>query len=170
MIPYAAAGPTRPAVARLPTVGPRTRRERGEQLSDHVAVVEGVHDAVDLLAGLVALAGDHHDVAGPGQPERRGDRLAAVAHLDHLGAVPARAPVQHRGPDRGRVLGARVVVGDDQDVGEPGGDLAHDRPLARVPVTPGAEHDDQPAVGQRPQGLERGLRRRPACGRSRRSR
>ena len=31
----------------------------------------------------------------------------------------SRVPGEHRGADRGRVLGARVVVGDDQHVGEP---------------------------------------------------
>ena len=63
---------------------------------------------------------------------------------------------QHRGADRGRVLGARVVVGDHQHVGEPGGDLAHQRPLAGVAVAAGAEDDDQPARGQRAQRVQRG--------------
>ena len=65
-----------------------------------------------------------------------------------LGAARRRhraAPVEHGGADRGRVLGARVVVGDDDDVGAARRGLAHERPLVRVAVAAGAEHDDQPA-------------------------
>ena len=43
------------------------------------------------------------------------------------------------------------------DVGEPGGDLAHDRPLDGVAVTAGADHDDDLAVGQRAQRGEHRL-------------
>ena len=117
-------------------------RSAGAQL---VAVVEGVHHAPDLLAGLVALAGDHHGVAGSGQRHDLADRRAAVADLAHLGPLDHGGPEQHRGPDRGGVLGARVVVGDHEHVGEPGPDLAHHRSLAGVPVAAGTEHQQQPA-------------------------
>ena len=45
------------------------------------------------------------------------------------------------------------------DVGEPGGDRAHDRPLAGVAVAAGAEDDDDLPVGERAQGGEHGLDR-----------
>ena len=41
----------------------------------------------------------------------------------------------------GRVLRARVVVGDDQQVGAARRDLAHERPLGAVAVAAAAEHD-----------------------------
>ena len=46
--------------------------------------------------------------------------------------------------DRLRLLGARVVGGDDREVRQPRRDLAHHRPLAAVAVAARAEHDDQP--------------------------
>ena len=58
-------------------------------------------------------------------------------------------------PDRGRILAARIVVGDDDQVGEPRRDRAHLGALADVAVAAGAEHDDQPAPGMRPQRLDR---------------
>ena len=39
------------------------------------------------------------------------------------------------------ILGARVVGGDDHAVGQPRGDLAHQRPLAAVAVAAAPEHD-----------------------------
>ena len=157
MIPYAA--PLSDAARRGPLaylLTGRVLRRAGQQLAHHVPVVEGVHHPRHLLTGLVSLAGDDHDVAGPGQPQRGLDGRPPVALLDHLGAAPPGA-VEHRGPDRRRLLGAGVVVGDDDEVGEPGRDLAHDRPLAGVAVTAGPEDDQQPAAGERPQGLEGGL-------------
>ena len=94
----------------------------------------------------------------PGAARRRAspDRLPAVADLEHLGGRARATPASIAARIVGRVLGARVVVGDDEDVGEPGRDLGHHRALARVAVAAGAEHDDHPAVGQRPQGPDRG--------------
>ena len=46
-----------------------------------------------------------------------------------------------------RVLGARVVGGDDGEVGEPGADRAHQRPLVAVAVAAAAEDADQPPAG-----------------------
>jgi hypothetical protein len=54
-------------------------------------------------------------------------------------------------PDRGRLLAARVVVGDDDQIRVVRGDLAHLRALADVAVAAGAEHRDQPARDVRPQ-------------------
>ena len=95
----------------------------------------------DDLAGLVALAGDAEHVAGLEHGDGAGDRLAAVADLDRVGRGG-----EDRLADRGRVLGARIVVGDDDHVGVVGGGLAHQRPLAGIAVAAGAEDDDQPAA------------------------
>ena len=49
--------------------------------------------------------------------------------------------------DRRRILGARVVGGDDRQVGVARRDLAHERPLAAIAIAAAAEHDDQPPPG-----------------------
>ena len=78
----------------------------------------------------------------------------AVADLDG-----ARRCGQDRGADRGRLLAARIVVGDDDAVGILVRDAAHDRPFARVAVAAGAEHHDQLAARIRAQRFERFLQR-----------
>jgi hypothetical protein len=82
-------------------------------------------------------------------------RIAAltVADLHHLGPRAA----QDLGADRGRVFATGIVVGDDGHVGQPRGDLAHDRPLAAVAVAAGAEDADQPATGVGAQRLQHRL-------------
>ena len=72
---------------------------------------------------------------------RRSIACRAVADL-----VRARAGGEHGGADRRRVLAARIVVGDDRDVGERARDRAHQRPLAAIAVAAGAEHHVQPPV------------------------
>lgn len=52
-------------------------------------------------------------------------------------------------------LAARIVVGDDDMIGVPGRDLAHDRPLARVAVAAGAEDHDELALRVGPERLQR---------------
>ena len=64
-------------------------------------------------------------------------------------APPAPMPGADLVDDRLRVLGARVVGGDDGDVGEPVGDLAHQRALVAVAVAAAAEDADQPSPGGR---------------------
>ena len=54
----------------------------------------------------------------------------------------ARRPGWRRGWRR-LVPYARIVVRDDDEVGQPRGDLAHQRPLAPVTIAAGAEDDDQ---------------------------
>ncbi len=95
-----------------------------------------------------------------------GDRSPAPLHLDDLHGV--RGEVGRRSaraaeegcPDRRRVLRARVVVGDDDDVGRPGRRLAHPGPLVAVPVATGTEDDDEgpPCAPQRPEGGGDGVR------------
>ena len=65
---------------------------------------------------------------------------APVTDLDDLRRRPPAAPGDDRRPDVGRVLVARVVVGDDDEVGQLGGDPTHRLALALVAVAAGAEH------------------------------
>ena len=134
------------------------RSSLGQRGAELVAVVEGVHGAGDLLAGLVPLAGDHDGVAGARHLDGPPDRRTTVADLEHLGrVVDLRGTGEHGRPDRGRVLGPGVVVGHHEHVGQARPDLAHHRPLAGVPVASGTDDQHQPALGQRAQRGERGL-------------
>ena len=84
---------------------------------------------------------------------------------DGAGGSPARrSPIssasgragQDLAADRRRILAARIVVGDDDAIGEPRGDLAHQRALAAVAIAAAAEDDDEPAAGM---GAKRGQHR-----------
>ena len=57
------------------------------------------------------------------------------------------------------MFAARIVVGDDDVIGEAGGDAAHDRPLALVAVAAAAEHAHEPAGREGPQRLQRRFQR-----------
>ena len=93
--------------------------------------------------------------------------VAAVGDLDHLGGAPASAaPARISRPDGRGVLAAGVVVGDDHQVGQLGGDAAHRCALARVAIAAGAEHDRQPAARARAR-VAAPRATRPACARSR---
>ena len=123
----------------------------------------GMHRVADRLALLVALARHRQHVAGPSPFS-----ASAIARSRSPISRAAGAGGQHRGADRGRVLAARIVVGDDGHVGEARGGGAHQRPLAAVAVAAGAEHHVQPARGMRAQRGQQPLQRVRACGRSRR--
>ena len=112
----------------------------------------------DDLALLVALAGDQHNILATGHPQRGGDGLPPVADFMHGGAARAH-PRQHGGADGGGVFTARIVVGDDGDVGLACGDAAHFRALAGIAVAAGAEYHDQPAANMRTQRCYRGGQR-----------
>src|SRR5204862_5879942 len=72
---------------------------RPEGLAGDGDVVEGdLAPVLELLALLVALAGDHHDVARARCVDGAPDRLAAVDH--HLDAVGALDPGHDFGDDR----------------------------------------------------------------------
>ena len=123
----------------------RDHRRGGDPLQGlarDVAVVERDLPGGELLLGLGAAAGDHDDVARARVAERELDRGAAV-ELDLEPAERARGDL---GRDRGRILAARVVGGEDRAVGELGDDAAHQRPLRAVAVAAGAEHDDEPRL------------------------
>ena len=76
-----------------------------------------------------------------------------------ISAAALRDPGADLGDDRERVLGARVVGRDHREVGESGGDLAHQRPLLAVAIAAAPEHADQPPAGHLPGGVEDVLER-----------
>src|SRR5690606_34450825 len=93
---------------------------------------EGVAHAVNLLVILVALAGQQHHVAPLGASNQAGDGIAtAMDELDGLGPGEAGTDVLD---DARRVLGARIVVGDQHHVGQALGHLGHQRALAAVAI------------------------------------
>ena len=107
----------------------------------------------------MALTGDQHHVVGLGPRHRIGDRRAAVTDLDELRR--GRGTRQHGGSDRGRVFVARIVVGDDDQVGQLGGDFAHRCPLTRIAITARTHDDGQAAaalITQRLQDRAQGAR------------
>src|SRR5262249_57246844 len=94
--------------------------------------------------------GDDDDVTRRGGLDRVRGRGARV--LDDLRfAGDAREDLVD---DRPRILAARVVRGDDRDVGELGRDPAHHRALLSVAVAAAAEDADQAARGQLARGRE----------------
>ncbi len=122
--------------------------------------------AADDLPGFVALAGDQQRVA---LLQHRRRRRGSPRARSPISSAPGRGG-ENRGADRGRVLRARIVVGDDDDVGRAGRDLAHDRPLARVAVAAAAEDDDRAGRARRGAARPAPSPARRACGRSRRTR
>src|SRR5699024_3914214 len=90
-----------------------------DSLGHGVPVVEGVHLVADLLAGLVALARDYHGVSSTGDADRIFDRLPAAGHFGRpcIGDMAVTNLAHDGTPDRRRVLMARVVVGDYDDIG-----------------------------------------------------
>jgi len=122
-----------------------------KRIARHVAVVEGdLAAAFELLALLVALAGDQDDVTRPRHLQRTLDRGAAVGFDLHRGSLAGRGCClgsrDDRGDDRIRLLRARVVRRDDGVIGEAARGSAHQRPLVAVAVPAGPEHNDQAAV------------------------
>ena len=93
---------------------------------------------------------------GPCRRSRRRRRLARAAIACAIAArrstsaatpSPARPDAREDlRDDRLRLLRARVVGRDDRAVGEPRGDLPHQRALAAVAVAAAAEHAPQPAA------------------------
>ena len=80
----ASAGPVEVAVHQRGHLGQRQSDHAGvpwaaSDLAQDLAVVERVHGARHLLAGLVSLAGDQQRVAGAGQRDRGGDRRPPAA-------------------------------------------------------------------------------------------
>ena len=97
---------------------------------------------------------------GPDGVDGRADGGPSVADLEHLEARPAGSrrldTLEDRGPDGGGVLRARVVVGDDDEVGHLGRGDAHRVALVAVAVATGAGDDHEAARRRRAQGAQRG--------------
>ncbi len=86
----------------------------------------------------------------PGSARARASAIAARRSGSTSTPLAALGPGEDFGDDRLRVLGARVVGGDDRQVGALGPGPAHLRPLVAVAVAAGAEDRDQPpAVSRR---------------------
>src|ERR1700730_16274831 len=95
--------------------------------------------AVNLII-LVTLAGDQYHIARLRFLECRVDGVAPVVN----DACGARFDAAHDGASNGlRILGARIVVGDDDPVGQLVGNSAHDGTLAGVAVSSAPEHAPQ---------------------------
>src|SRR5260370_32819317 len=86
----------------------------------------------------MTLSGNEERIAVAEHCDSGPDREAAIADLDRAGRGG-----EDRGADGGGLLRARVIVGDDDDIGAARRDLAHLRPLARVAIAAAAEDDDQ---------------------------
>ena len=89
--------------------GSRRTAQLPQLLAGDLAVVEGDLAAVlELLALLVALAGDHDRVARLGPPEREGDRGAAVdLDLDPVAVLDPGQRLRRRSPPGPRSAGCR---------------------------------------------------------------
>ena len=72
--------------------------------------------------------------------------------------------------DPERILRARVVGRQHDEIAQPRGDGAHQRPLGAIAIAAAAEDGDEPALGERPRRLEQILAARRRCARSRRRR
>ncbi|KAG1318259.1 hypothetical protein G6F63_015298 [Rhizopus arrhizus] len=117
-------------------------------------------NAIDLLVRLVALAGDQDDVAGTGTLHRQADRTRAAALHGHgIGILETGQDVGH---DHVAVLATRVVVGDDDLVGQARGNGGHLRALAGIALATAAEHAEQRAVQVAVQAVQR-LFQRQQC-------
>ncbi len=118
----------------------------------HFAVIE-INGAVPQhLVGLVALAGQQHDVAGPRLVESALDRNRAVGlnQVLRIGLLQA----HHRIVDSPqRVFTARVVAGEHDNIARAPGRLAHQRALGAVAVAATAKQgDDAPGGVELPRG------------------
>src|SRR5215213_808983 len=95
-----------------------------------------------MLDRLVALSSHDHHVAVTRRLERVPYRLPPVELNAGSGGIRAYLDLPCY---LLRILGISVVRGDDADVRQPGGDLAHLRTLGPVPVPCRPEHaDDAP--------------------------
>ena len=102
----------------------------------------GIVPVGQLLAVLVALAGDDDDVA---RLARRPTARSIAAPAVDLDAPIARCRRVISAMMAVGILAARVVGRDDGDVGQAPRDRAHQRALAAVAIAAAAEDADQPA-------------------------
>ena len=119
----------------------------------------------------MALAGEQHDVAGPGALEGRLDRRAPVGDEQQVVVAPPAGRLRaarDRVEDRLAVLAARILVGDDDEPAALAGDPAHQRALGRVALPGRAEDRDharrRAAAASGAEQVEDGLERGRAVG------
>src|SRR2546425_276746 len=109
------------------------------QLPHDFALVEMLLLGTDDLIRLVSFAREENRVLRAGEPQRQGDGATPIwLAVVRLGAHPRFDLVENALG----ILRPRIVGGDDGDVGEAHGDLAHGGALAAITVTAGAEHHD----------------------------
>ena len=82
----------------------------------------------------------------PAPATARADRRAAIELDREIVAAGGANAVDDRRGDRGGILAARIVVGDDDAIGELGRDAPHLRPLAGIALAAAAEHADERAA------------------------
>ena len=122
-----------------------------------LAIVEGDGPVAEDLIGFVPLAGDEERVPRLAGADRRGDRLRPIHDRDDvLGAAHSGLYLPN---DRGGVLASRIVGRDDDQVGEPRGGGAHQRPLSPVSIAAAAEEAVEPLGSERAHGFERARER-----------
>ena len=80
---------------------------------------------------------------------------SAIASARSPISIAPGAARQDLAADRGGIFAARIVVGDDGEIGLGDGDLAHLGALALVAVAAAAEHHDEPVLDIGTQGVER---------------
>ena len=95
----------------------------------------------------------------PGSARPSARAIAARRSTSTSTSAPPAGPGDDFGDDRLRVLGARVVGGDDGEVGELRPGPPHLRPLVAVAVAAGAEDRDHPPRGQPPRRPQHVLQR-----------
>ena len=114
--------------------------------------------AADLLVGLMPFPRDENDVSRVGAGQRDLDRTGAV----RFARVRRGDAALDVGDDRARILAARIIGGNEDAIGEPRRNRAHERPLGRIAIAARAEHHREaarPRRGDRTQRLQHVLER-----------
>src|SRR5690606_36084641 len=121
----------------------KSRAESLQGFADLLMIRERILLSRDLLSMFMALPGDDQRVAGLKHPHCPANGFAPIAYFNCI---------RYRGHDFGanfrRLLGARIIVGDDGDIGQTPRDLAHDRALATIAIAAAAEHNNDTTGGE----------------------
>src|SRR5579859_6340110 len=125
-------------------------RTCGKLLASHTAIIPRQFFAPNEDALLVTFSGEQHRITGSRHGKGARDARAAVHHagkalpLARAGLNSSRRDLTQNGF---RVFFARVLIGDDREVGQPRGSGAHVGPLYPVAVARRPEDGDQPPTG-----------------------
>src|ERR1700756_1486700 len=112
---------------------------------------ESMAFAVDFLIVLVTFTGQHHHVVSTCAADQLGDGCTASGNERRLGRIfKADTNVIE---NLAWVFAARVVVSDQNAIGQAFDDFSHQRALAAIAVTATAEQAQQLALGVGTQGL-----------------